>query len=53
MKRPGRPQWLLIKHRDEYADPKRDITEDVRTSVATKRTMEQIAAGRRVWHSNR
>jgi DNA ligase D, 3''-phosphoesterase domain len=25
MKRPGRPQWLLIKHEDEYADPARDI----------------------------
>ncbi len=53
MKRPGRPQWLLIKHRDEYADSKRDVTEDIRTSVATKRTMEEIAAGRRVWRSNR
>lgn len=53
MKRPGRPQWLLIKHHDDYADPLRDITADVTTSVASKRSMEQIAAGRRVWHSNR
>ena len=53
MKRPGRPQWLLIKHRDAYADPSRDVTADETTSVVTKRTMEQIALGRRVWHSNR
>lgn len=53
MQRPGRPQWLLIKHRDAYADPSRDITAEETTSVVTKRTMEQIASGRRVWHSNR
>ncbi len=54
MNRPGRPQWLLIKHRDDYADPARDITLEEMTSVATRRTMEQIAGGRsRVWHSNR
>ena len=48
MKRPGRPQWLLIKHQDEYADPDRDIVADVKTSVASRRTMESIAAGRSV-----
>jgi bifunctional non-homologous end joining protein LigD len=53
LRRPGRPQWLLIKHRDEYADPARDITAKETTSVVTKRSMEEIAAGRRVWHSNR
>jgi len=53
MQRPGRPQWLLIKHRDEHADPDRDVTAEETTSVVTKRTMEQIASGRRVWHSNR
>jgi bifunctional non-homologous end joining protein LigD len=53
MKRPGRPQWLLIKHDDEYADRKNDITEKEVTSVVTKRTMDQISNGRRVWHSNR
>ena len=46
MKRPGRPQWLLIKHRDEYATT-RDVVEDETTSVATGRTMDDIAAGKR------
>jgi bifunctional non-homologous end joining protein LigD len=53
MQRPGKPQWLLIKHRDGTAEPGRDITAEQTTSVVTKRTMEQIAQGRRVWHSNR
>ena len=53
LKRPGRPQWLLIKRRDAHAAADRDITAEEVTSVVSKRTMEQIAAGRRVWHSNR
>jgi bifunctional non-homologous end joining protein LigD len=53
MRRPGRPQWLFIKHDDEHATAKKDITVVNDTSVTTGRTMEQIAAGRRVWHSNR
>jgi bifunctional non-homologous end joining protein LigD len=49
----SKPQWLLIKHRDEYAT-KEDIVADNMTSVDTGRTMEEIAEGRgRVWHSNR
>jgi bifunctional non-homologous end joining protein LigD len=51
---PGKAQWLLIKHRDEYALEGSDVTGDVLTSVATGRTMEEIASGRsRVWRSNR
>ncbi|MFL5401299.1 MAG: DNA polymerase ligase N-terminal domain-containing protein, partial [Gemmatimonadales bacterium] len=54
MRRPGKPQWLLIKHRDEYALPASDIAAETQTSVATGRTMEEIAGGRsRVWRSNR
>lgn len=50
----GRAQWLLIKHRDEFANADVDVTAVATTSVTTGRTMEQIAnRGRRVWHSNR
>ena len=49
-----RPQWLLIKHRDAFADPTYDVVAEANTSVATRRTMEQIASGRsRVWQSDR
>lgn len=53
MNRPTGKEWLLIKHRDETADPDKDVTADETTSVVTDRTMEQIAEGKRVWHSNR
>jgi bifunctional non-homologous end joining protein LigD len=42
----GRAQWLLIKHRDEYAKPDSDVTAEHQTSVATRRTMEEIAEGK-------
>jgi bifunctional non-homologous end joining protein LigD len=49
---PNRAQWLLIKHRDEEALPGSDVTSEYETSVATGRTTEEIAAGkRRMWHS--
>ena len=47
MKRPGRPQWLLIKHRDELATSARDVVQEETTSVTTGRTMKEIAAGSR------
>lgn len=42
---PKRPQWLLIKRRDEFADSQTDILEQYQTSVTTNRTMEEIASG--------
>ena len=50
-----KPQWLLIKHRDEFASEGADIVADEMTSVDTGRTMEEIGAGRgsRVWNSDR
>jgi bifunctional non-homologous end joining protein LigD len=57
-KRPGERQepWLLIKATDEHARRKSDpdILEEMPNSVATGRTMEEIAAQqKKVWHSNR
>jgi bifunctional non-homologous end joining protein LigD len=50
----GRAQWLLIKHRDEYADPDYDVVADATTSVASRRTMDEIATRKgRVWKSDR
>jgi bifunctional non-homologous end joining protein LigD len=40
-------QWLLIKHRDETADPDIDPTEAYQTSARTGRTMDEIAEGQR------
>jgi bifunctional non-homologous end joining protein LigD len=50
-----KPKWLLIKHRDDYAERGSDITAEFTTSVDTGRTMEEIAGddGSAVWHSNR
>src|SRR6267143_801852 len=49
----SRPQWLLIKHRDEFATD-RDVVAENMTSVETDRTMEEITSGKsRVWRSNR
>jgi bifunctional non-homologous end joining protein LigD len=49
----AKPQWLFIKHRDEYASTD-DIVADNMTSVTTGRSMDEIATGRsKVWHSNR
>ena len=49
----AKPQWLLIKHRDEFATDE-DVVAENMTSVDTGRTMDEIAGGRsRVWRSNR
>ncbi len=52
----GKENWLLIKEKDDEARSgrKSDVTENLTESVASGRTIEQIASGRhRVWQSNR
>jgi len=49
----SKPQWLLIKHSDEFATQE-DVVADNMTSVESGRSMEEIASGKvRVWRSNR
>jgi bifunctional non-homologous end joining protein LigD len=45
--RSSQGQWLLIKHRDETADPDTDPTEIHQTSARSGRTMDEIAKGQR------
>ncbi len=46
--------WLLIKEKDDVARTEGKLTVDRETeSVATGRDMDEIAGGKRVWHSNR
>ena len=40
----GESNWLLMKHRDEAARPGSNIEEEAPDSVATGRSLEQIAA---------
>ena len=46
-------QWLLIKHRDQFATDN-DVVAENMTSIDSDRTMEEISSGKsRVWRSNR
>jgi bifunctional non-homologous end joining protein LigD len=45
-------EWLLLKHRDEYANPNVDVTEVAPRSVVSNLTVDEIGADR-VWISNR
>ena len=50
-----KPNWLLIKERDEFAGQSSDkaITEEAPNSAATRRSIAQISAQHdRVWNSN-
>jgi bifunctional non-homologous end joining protein LigD len=49
----GKPQWLLFKRHDADADPDTDIVATALTSVATGRTMDEIAHGTRTTASAR
>jgi bifunctional non-homologous end joining protein LigD len=52
--RPDKPNWLLIKERDEFAQDESDplIIDTGENSAVTGRTMDEIAASAdHVWHS--
>lgn len=45
--RDAHENWLLIKERDDFADPDEDLVERYTTSVATGRTRDEIERGAR------
>lgn len=45
-------EWLLIKHRDQYANPNVDVTEVAPRSVVSNLDVDEIGA-ERTWQSNR
>src|SRR2546428_316021 len=45
-------EWLLLKHRDQYANPNVDVTEVAPRSVVSNLLVEEIGADN-VWISNR
>lgn len=54
----GRPgskgnEWLLLKHRDEFANRDVDVTELAPRSVVSDKTVEEIGSSKRIWLSNR
>ncbi|HSN90349.1 MAG TPA: DNA ligase D [Anaeromyxobacteraceae bacterium] len=42
---PGKEEWLLVKHRDDFADPRGEAAYG-QESVLSGRTVEEVAAGR-------
>jgi len=54
----GRPgskgnEWLLLKHRDEFANADIDVTEVAPRSIISDKTVEEIGTSKRTWQSNR
>jgi bifunctional non-homologous end joining protein LigD len=45
-------EWLLVKHRDKFANDKIDVTEVAPQSVVSGRTLDDVDASR-TWQSNR
>ncbi len=53
LRKPGtKNEWLLIKHRDSFADAKWDAEQHAE-SVVSGRTLEDIAEGRPASHERR
>lgn len=45
-------EWLLLKHRDEFANEKIDVTEVAPNSVVSNKGVDEVG-GERTWQSNR
>ncbi|MEO8216728.1 MAG: DNA polymerase ligase N-terminal domain-containing protein [Acidobacteriota bacterium] len=45
-------EWLLLKHRDQYASAKFDVTTEMPLSVISKKSVDEIGS-ERTWKSNR
>jgi bifunctional non-homologous end joining protein LigD len=45
-------EWLLLKHRDEYANDKIDVTEVAPRSIISNRLVDEVSP-KRQWQSNR
>jgi bifunctional non-homologous end joining protein LigD len=45
-------EWLLLKHRDEFANEKVDVTKIAPRSVVSNRTIDEVSP-ENVWQSNR
>ena len=46
-------EWLLLKHRDQYANEEVDVTEFAPRSVVTNRLVEELGDQDATWQSNR
>src|SRR5438874_8871546 len=46
-------EWLLLKHRDGYANAEIDVTEVAPQSIVSGKTVEQIGNSTNFWQSNR
>ena len=46
-------EWLLLKHRDGFANADVDVTELAPRSIISNLTVEEIGASKRTWQSNR
>ncbi len=51
----GSTSWALVKRKDEYADPTKDVTRDAPASVKSGHTVEEVGRDplAETWYSNR
>ncbi len=46
-------EWLLLKHRDQFANDRVDVTELAPRSVVSNKTVEEMSGDTNIWESNR